>query len=1314
MMDNDSFPRWLMAALMLVMAVILAGGLWVYLTQQQRARQDVEAQLQSITQLKIEQIVSWRAERIGDAGAFTGNTFFIEGVRRWLTAPTAADAEKILNTFRALQKNYHYHSILLLDKSGQTRLSLGSHPVPVHDEEKQAVALALSERRIVPTDLHNHPGDPTSYFEIITPLFAKDGAAAKLMGAAILRVDAKQFLYPLLQSWPTPNRTPETLLVRRDGLNVLFLNELRHQKGTALKLRIPLSRTDVPAVMAVSGKRGVVEGTDYRGVKSLAVLSPIPDSPWFLVTKIDESEAFAAWRQESAFILALMLLFVAVTLFSAGIVWQRSSKARLRRQTEEVLRQSEARFRSLMTATAQMIWTTDPAGNVIEDQPAWRAYTGQSYEQIKGAGWGEALHPEDRHGVLTAWQQATASRSFYTIEYRVRRYDDEYRHFAVRGVPVLDPDGHIREWIGACMDITARKQAEDRERNRSRILESLVAEISLIQILELIAESVEREDPEAICSILLLDAEGKHLLHGAAPSLPEFYNQAIHGLEIGDGVGSCGTAAFTKQRVIVEDVLAHPFWAKFRELAQKANLRSCWSEPILTTTGQVLGTFAIYHSQPRSPGSEDITRLKSAADLAVLAIARKRTDEELVQYREHLEQLVVERTKELEAAQMAALSLMQDANQQRQRLVQATEQLRLLLDSTAEAIYGIDLNGNCTFCNPACLRFLGYTQTDELIGKNMHGLIHHTRSDGTAFPVEACRIYQAFWQGKGSHVDDEVFWRADGTSFPAEYWSYPQSRDGQIVGAVVTFVDITERKRDEEALREKNQELDQFFTLSLDLLCIADTEGYFRRLNTTWEDVLGFSRDELMTGKFLDFIHPADVDATLSAVAELSKKIPVTGFVNRYRHRDGSFRWLEWRAASDGKLIYAAAHDITGQREYEEALRRAKEAAEAANRAKSDFLANMSHELRTPLNAVIGFSEVLSDRYFGDLNDKQAQYVRDISESGQHLLSLINDILDLSKVEAGKVELELSKVGLKNLLENSLVMIKEKAYKHSLNLSIEMEKGAEELTVTADERKLKQIIYNLLSNAAKFTPDGGSITVRAGLVRSSESGVGSWGEGAFQRRIQGLALYSDFIEISVKDNGIGLSPEDQEKIFDTFYQVVEAQKGKPAGTGLGLSLVKRFVEMHGGKIRVESEGLGKGSTFTFIIPNQAAFGEEALLETSQEKPLQEKTQVGNALVRRFGNTFAVCHFYSEDQKLREKAMEIITELRKDQRAEDILELDQKGDILGIMRKIDKDTAGMICQRRKMKIEELLQDVPLSYSIALFPEDGLTLEELIRI
>ena len=229
---------------------------------------------------------------------------------------------------------------------------------------------------------------------------------------------------------------------------------------------------------------------------------------------------------------------------------------------------------------------------------------------------------------------------------------------------------------------------------------------------------------------------------------------------------------------------------------------------------------------------------------------------------------------------------------------------------------------------------------------------------------------------------------------------------------------------------------------------------------------------------------------------------------------------------------------------------------EAANRHKSEFLANMSHELRTPLNAIIGFSEVLQEKLFGELNEKQAEYTDDILSSGRHLLSLINEILDLSKVEAGRMELEVATFDLPLAIDNARTFVRERATKHGINLDVTIDERLGEFT--GDERKIKQILLNLLSNAVKFTPEGGRIGINARQADGS-------------------------VEISVSDTGIGISPEDQPKIFEEFRQVGSDYAHKIEGTGLGLTLAKKFVELHGGKIWVESK-VGKGSTFTFTLP----------------------------------------------------------------------------------------------------------------------------------
>lgn len=397
---------------------------------------------------------------------------------------------------------------------------------------------------------------------------------------------------------------------------------------------------------------------------------------------------------------------------------------------------------------------------------------------------------------------------------------------------------------------------------------------------------------------------------------------------------------------------------------------------------------------------------------------------------------------------------------------------------------------------------------------------------------------------------------------------------------------VIERKQVEETLKKLSRAIEQ----SPATVIITDVKGRIQYVNPKFSELTGFSSEEAVgqTPRLVySGVHPR------SFYQEMWKTI-LSGhewygqFCNKKKNGE-----VYWERTSISPVrnelgeitnFVAVKEDITELLQYEQELKQAKESAESANRAKSDFLASMSHELRTPLNAIIGFSEVIKDKYFGPLNDKQEEYVTDILDSGKHLLELINTILDLAKVEAGKTELELSAVNITDLIDSSLTMVREKAAKHGISLHVEIGPDVERIETMADEKKLMQVLFSLLSNAVKFTPDGGSIRLAAGRVsevRPPVPGRDDTGPGGAMA-LDGTA--GGFLEISIEDTGVGIAPEYLVKIFEPFFQVEGTQHDKPSGAGLGLPLSRNLVELHGGTIWAESRGLEKGSKFSFRIP----------------------------------------------------------------------------------------------------------------------------------
>ncbi|WP_051972014.1 PAS domain S-box protein [Massilia sp. 9096] len=461
-------------------------------------------------------------------------------------------------------------------------------------------------------------------------------------------------------------------------------------------------------------------------------------------------------------------------------------------------------------------------------------------------------------------------------------------------------------------------------------------------------------------------------------------------------------------------------------------------------------------------------------------------------------------------------------------------------------------------CNAAFLKMLGFGREEDAIGKKLHGVIHHSHPDGSDYDVCDCPIYQTAQTGMPAHVPDELFFRLDGSGFPVEYRVRPVWQDGQLQGAVCTFVDISERKRTEQALQHSQAHVESLFAQTGAGVSETDLTGKLLRMNDRFCQMVGRSREELLTWRMQDYTHPDDLPRNLPPFEHAAATGAPFEIEKRFVRPDGTVMWVSntvspVRSALGGPVdsMLAVSVDISERKRAEEALRE-------ADRRKDEFLAMLAHELRNPMAPIRAAADLMQAVQLEPERLKRTSQI--ISRQVSHMTDLVDDLLDVSRVTRGLVTLDQTDLDVKQVITDALEQVRRliEAKRHHLTVDLDPAPAH----VLGDQKRLVQILTNLLNNAVKYTPAGGNLHLT-------------------------LQTSPQQVRLHVADNGVGIAPSLQAHIFDLFAQAERSPDRAQGGLGIGLALVRSLVELHGGTVRCESAGAGKGSEFVVTLPRTA-------------------------------------------------------------------------------------------------------------------------------
>jgi PAS domain S-box-containing protein len=748
---------------LLAVSFVLLGQF--YLERQRVSfRRSVEDQLTAIADLKVRQIVDWREERLADARAIMLDPFLGPQVERFLAGTSGSESQGQLLAWLGYTRVQNQSGrAMLVDSQLRVRLSFPEDQTYFGPIAQDFVADAIRSNQVVISDLHRSAGTGYIHFDVAIPLHSSlalaqtsaaksGGSASEPIGVIDMEIGPERFLYPLLQSWPTPSRTAETLLVRRDGDVILYLSELRHRKGTALALRLPITQTNTPAVLAVLGREGTLEGLDYRGEPVLAVSRGVPGTSWFLVAKVDQEEVFAPWRTRSRLILLMIAGLIATMWLVLRVLWRRREAGWLKAELA-ARQQTEAQLRKLSRAVEQSpvsIVVTDLRGNIEYVNPRFCTLTGYTAEEARGQNprilqSGET--PPEVYRQL--WQTILAGGEWQGEFHNKKKNGDLYWESASIS-PIVDDAGRITHFLAAKEDITERKRAEGQDAALANLGQKLSAAKTAKEAADIIVAVAQQLLGWDACSFDLYSPE-HNLIH------PLLVKDTIDGQRVDCPPAGDGQAPTPREAQAIEKgallisrddpAATTPAGQPFGDTARRS--ASMMFVPIRNHS-LVIGVFSVHSYTPRAYDQRSLQTLQMLADHGAGALGRIRAQEALNK---------------------------SEAN------------YRLLVEDSPDATF-VHADGKFVFANPAALELLRASQPQQLLGRPVLDIVLPETQD-----LIRQRLQDPAERKRSPLVEQKIL-RLDGTTVEVEATGITVTYHGKPAQQTV-MREITERKRAE-------------------------------------------------------------------------------------------------------------------------------------------------------------------------------------------------------------------------------------------------------------------------------------------------------------------------------------------------------------------------------------------------------------------------------------------------------------------------------------------------------------------------------------